>query len=169
VLGTKFFIPDPRDTGSGTPTDSIYNYLKNASGAGLTHAIPSSSWNGTAGDQAKYSAYYNTITAVETHNAYVVSQLATDNLAGVPANQILLTNMANGSNLFTQIASEGLGVVLRQILMFESQSFLVLTQMLQTQKQLLATQAMTNTLLMNSAVTSEGLLLRKAIVKTQSY
>ncbi len=169
VLGTKFFNPDPRDTGTGTPTDSIYNYLKNASGGAIVHMIPSSSWNGTANDQAKYSAFYNTTTAVETYNAYVMSELASDALAGVPANQKTLTDMANGSNLFTQIASEGLGVVLRQILMFESQSFVVLTQMLQTQKQLLETQAMTNTLLMNSGVTSEGLLLRKAVVKTQAY
>jgi type IV secretory pathway TrbF-like protein len=130
--------------------------------------MPGSNWNGNPGDQAKYSSFYNTITAVETYNAYILSQLVTDNLAALSTSQKALTDMANGSNFFSQVASETVGVVLRQILMFESQSFIVLTQMLEVQKQLLASQAMTNTMLMNTGTTTEQILLRKAIVKTAS-
>jgi hypothetical protein len=168
LLGTKILNPDPRDANGGTPTDSVYNYIKNASGGSITHVMPNSSWNGTAGDQAKYNGYYNTVMTAETYNAYTLSQLATDIISGIPANQKALTDMANGSSFFSQVASEGAGIVLRQILMFESQSFIVLTEILKTEKQLLATQAMTNTLLINNGVTSEQILLRKAIIKTQA-
>jgi hypothetical protein len=168
VLGAPFLTPDPRAQGGNNPVDPIYNYIQNASGGGLSHAMPGSNWNGSPGDQAKYNSFYNTITAVETYNAYILSQLVTDNLASLSTNQKALTDMADGSNFFSQVASETVGVVLRQILMFESQSFIVLTQMLEVQKQLLASQAMTNTMLMNTGTTTEQILLRKAIVKTAS-
>ena len=166
LLGIPYFTPDPRTANGGTAPNSPYNYLKYVSGVGLTHTVPGSNWAGNAGDQTRYANYYNTVMAVESYNSYVLTNLLTN----APLNlvQTLLLSQASTSDFFSKIASEPVGAVLRQILMYDSQTYVVLTQLLSTEKQLLASQAMTNTLIMNTSEFDESMLLRKAIVKVNS-
>lgn len=156
--------------GSSVSTNSPYNYIKNAAGIGLQHTIPLSgaNWPGSTKDQNAYQAYYNTIAAIQTFDAYAVSQLYTDLNNGLSASQLALLNQAQPASAtqapdwFAIVKSESIGVVLRQILMYNSQTFVLLTQMLKTQKELLAATAMTNSLLVATGQTTEQILLRKA-------
>jgi hypothetical protein len=166
LLGMPYFTPDPRTANGGTAPNSPYNYLKYASGIGLTHTVPGTNWAGNAGDQTRYANYYNTVLAVESYNSYVLTSLLTN--APLTLVQTLLLTQASTSDFFSKIASEPVGAVLRQILMYDSQTYVVLTQLLSTEKQLLASQAMTNTLIMNTSEFDESMLLRKAIVKVNS-
>ena len=163
LLGQPYFNPDPRNAGGGN-VDSAYNYVKNASGINITHTAPSPTWKGTVSNQIKYSNYYSTISAVQTFNAYVMSTLYADftNGAQVGTLQTTLMQQASSSDWFTQAASENIGVVLRQILIYDSQIYVTLNQMLQTQRQMLAAQAMSNTLVIIGNQFTENSLLGKA-------
>jgi hypothetical protein len=166
LLGQPFFTPDPRANGS-TPVNPGYNYLKNLAGAGFTHTIPLSTWKGNLADQIKYGAYYNSVSAIQTFNNYIVAQMYADLNAGIPAIQTSLVNQASDpKNWFATITNETIGAVLRQTLMYQSQSYIVLTQLLQTEKLLLAAQAANTTMLLLSSTTNESILVRKAITPT---
>ncbi len=167
LLGQPYFQPDPRNVNppQGTPpVNPAYNYLKNASALTVTHPMPAASWRGNPQDLQRYSNYYNTIMAVQSFNAYVLSQLYEDSITGSPFSkaQTTLLTTASGSSWFSTVASENIGFVLRQILMFSSQSFVLLSQLLTTQNQLLQSQAMTNSLLVLLNQNNEALLIAKA-------
>lgn len=164
LLGAPFFNPDPRKTDNSPAPDSAYNYTKNVSGINITHVIPALNWRGSQFNQQKYAAYFVTISAIQTFNAYILSQLYTDYSNGntLSKAQLQLVQDASNSDWFAQIASENIGIVLRQILMFNSQVFVLLTQMLDTQKKLLETQAMSNSLLILLNQQNEDLLIKKA-------
>jgi membrane-bound inhibitor of C-type lysozyme len=103
---------------------------------------------------------------VQTFNGYVLSQLYEDVKNGVAAAQTTLINQASDpANWFATITTESIGAVLRQTLMYQSQSYIVLTQLLQTEKMLLAAQTMNNTLLVLSNQSNESFMLRKAVAK----
>jgi hypothetical protein len=165
LLGAPYFNPDPRVKSGGTPVNAGYNYIENASGVNVGHVPPGTNWIGTPADQLKYSNFYNLITSVTSYNVYVMSQLLTDSQANLSASQIALLQQASTSTWFANIASEQIGAVLRQILMYNSESFVLLSQLLQTQKEALISQAMTNTLLINNSSVTESLLLKKASTK----
>lgn len=158
LLGTP---PSPK---APNAAQSPYNYVVNASGITLAHVMPGLNWQGNVSDQAKYRNYYNTIMASESFNAYVLSNqyAQSQNNNGLIAAQNQLISLATSTNWFTSIASQELGVVLRQILMFESQNYVLMTQFMQIQNQLLAAQVMTNSLLIASAQNTETLLVSKA-------
>lgn len=172
LLGKLYFNPDPRKKASKGKIDPAYNYILNASGIGLSHITPSGDWQGSDTDQKKYMDFYNTVTSIESYNGYVLSSQYADK------NQFntLQTNLINALNgpppkpntpptpspFYTQIASENLGIVLRQMLLFQSQIFLLLTQQIQLQRQQLATQSMNNTLLVLSNSMNESYLASKA-------
>lgn len=161
---TPYFNPDPRPKPSSI--DSGLNYVKYASGLNVTHAVPDPSWTGSLQDQLNYTAYFATINAVQTFNGYVLSQLYEDVKNGVAAAQTTLINQASDpANWFATITTESIGAVLRQTLMYQSQSYIVLTQLLQTEKMLLAAQTMNNTLLVLSNQSNESFMLRKAVAK----
>lgn len=164
LLGQPFFTPDPRNSNGSPPVDSSLNYIKNVSGMRLRHVVPQQNWQGTADNQKKYREFYGTVSAIQTYDAYVLSQLYSDNANGgtLTSQQTQLMQQASGSTWFTQVASENLGVVFRQMLMYNSQLYVLMTQMLQTEKQLLATLAMTNTLIVIGDQFPEGQLLQKA-------
>jgi hypothetical protein len=168
LLGTPFFSPDPRVQNGGPAINSSYNYIKNASGISLVHTVPQANWTGTPNDQAKYSNYYNAISAVTTYNGYVLSQLVTDEQAGLPASQNTLLTQATTSDWFAQVASESVGIVMRQMLMYSSQTYVLLSELLTVEKQILASLAMTNTLFIANGSFSENILLRNAITKSAS-
>ncbi len=137
-----------------------YAYIKNASGLNLPHPFPQKVWQGNGDDIAKYANYFKTITAIQSYNNYVISQLGTNSTATPIQNQLIAE--VSKSEWLAQIASEELGKVLRQILLFESQNYVLNTQIQQNQQQLVATQAMTNSLLILFNQAMEYGLLKNA-------
>lgn len=140
---------------------SPLNYVRFASGLKINHTMPVVNWQGTRQDQLNYLSYYGTVTAVETFNSYVLSKEISEgnNLNTLQSD---LVSKASNSDWLLQITSEELGKVLRQILMFDSQTYVIMTELLQTERQLVAAQAMTNTILINNNQLNESILVAKA-------
>jgi hypothetical protein len=156
VLGTP---PVPKGT-----TADPYQFIQNASGLTLQHVLPSGKMAGPVYARTAYANYYETIIAIESFDAYVLSSMWAENQNGNKTTtlQNTLIPQASNSTWLAQVASEELGKVLRQLLVFQSQSYVVLTQLLQVQKQLLAATAMNNTLLIANNSQNEKLLLGNA-------
>lgn len=161
LRGGLYFNPDPRKDNS---IDPAYNYTKFAAGLNITHPFPATDWRGGQGSIDRYKNYYNTITAVQSFSAWVLGQDYSGFKLGFPLEQQQwnLLNQASNSDWFQQVASESIGIVLRQILMYDSQVYVLLTQMIRTQREQLTAQAMTNTLLVLINQTNEDVLARRA-------
>lgn len=140
----------------------IYNYIKNAAGANTARPVPSSTWQGDEDSKKRYKSYYNTISSIESFGAYVLSELAIQNSLKVSETRNLLITMASSSDWIAKVATQELGRVLREILLFESQNFVLNTQIEKNQRQMVALQAMTNTLLIKANVINESELIRSA-------
>lgn len=140
-----------------------YNYFKNASGLTIPHVMPGN-WSGPQPDNDRYKAYYNSTMAIQSYNGYMLSKLLVENQKKSVANKMQqkLMNLASTSTWFSKIATQELGKVLRQNLMFQSQSYLLLSELVQTQRQLLYAQLMTNTLLIINNNNTEGVLVARA-------
>lgn len=170
LLGMPYFKKDPRNPPGQKPppVDPAFNYMINASGVGIAHTQPADTgWAGTRDAQITYRAYYNTVMSAESFNAYILSGPYAESLNGNTFTQLqnqLLTQASN-SDWFAQVGSETIGIVMRQILMFESQAFLMLAQIVQLQKQMLTAQAITNSLLIASSLTNEQTLLNNATTR----
>lgn len=146
----------------GTPplakgAETAYDYLKTAAGFSIKHETPSASWGGSQPAKDRYTGLFNTLYAVKSYDAYVLSGLWAEltNKNSLTASQKALVTQASSSDWLQQVAAEKIGIVLRQILMFVSQSYVLQTQSLQIQKQQLAATAMTNTLLIANSYTVE--------------
>lgn len=162
---------DPRNPPpQGQPkVDPGYNYIKNASGINFTHLAPPTS-GGPAYSRKVYSDYYNSIMSVESYNGYLLSnlyaeyankhQLSTAQTALV--NQVTAGGSSGNPSWIATVATEPLGIVLRQILMFVSQSYVLTTELVKVEKQMVAAQAMTNTLLILNMQSTESLLYGQA-------
>ena len=152
----------------GAPAYNPINFINYAGGAGLVHTLPSAAGAGGVNSTAlvkNYQAYYNTVIAIESFNSYALSSTYADSINGAKSStnlQNTLVSQASNANWIANIASEELGKVLRQILVFQSQSYVLLTQLVQTQKQLLTATVMTNTLLIASNRTNECVMAAKA-------
>jgi hypothetical protein len=144
--------------------NSPYNYIKHASGMSIKHTLPGQNWQGSDQAQSNYTNYYNTTIAVTSFNAYILSKLAAQasDQNSFTKTQNQLIQAASNSSWFAQIASEELGKVLRQMLMFESQNFVLMSQILQTEKDLLAAQVMNNSLAITANNNYETLLVLNA-------
>jgi hypothetical protein len=146
LIGYPYYSTDPRKNNKNNP-DSAYNYIKNAAGLNLLLEPPGNNWNGPIKEQRRYASYFLTLTSVQTFDAYTLSSLYANYKNGADLNkqQLDLYSLANNTKpWFTEIASENIGSVLRQILMFSSETYIVLTQLLETEKQLLMAQTMNN-------------------------
>jgi hypothetical protein len=73
-----------------------------------------------------------------------------------------LVTQAGNATWLKNIAAEEIGIVLREILVFQSQSYVLLTQLVQTQKQLLTATVMSNTLMIQNNRQNEAYLAAKA-------
>ena len=175
LLGMPFYAQDPR--GANNPTvDPKKNYIINASGLLIPHLRPRLS-NADPQDQTRYANYYNAVMATQSFNAYVLSGLYADHLIPDDENnpdpqrrtkslstlQKDLITQASNSDWFVKIASEDLGLVFRQLLMYQSQLYVVTQQLLNVQKQLVAAQAMNNTLIIAGNMNTESMLYDKAV------
>lgn len=143
-----------------------YNYLKNASGFTLKHVIPGPGlgWTGKTENQEAYYTYFDTLMAVQSFNAYTLSNLYANSVNGngLTNTQNALISQATDSQWLVTIGGEELGKVLRQILMFNSQSYVLLAELVKTQRQLLTAQVMNNTLLILTNQMNEHLMLSRA-------
>lgn len=169
LKGLLFFNPDQRTDSDGNPVDPAMNYIENASSILVSHPIFQSSWAGTATNKQKYLVYFDAIQAVQSYNAQVLSSLYANskNKDAYTKDQEALIQQITSGDWFQAVGSQSIGIVLRQILMFQSQMYVLLSRLLDTEKQLLTTQAMTNTLLVLLNQQSEELLYNKAIGKMQ--
>src|SRR3990167_728268 len=143
------------------PVD-LYAYIKNASGFSIHHPIPEKVWQGDEEARERYTNYYNTITSIQSFNSYIISQLAIDSSLKSGVSQDQLVTQASSSSWISQIATEELGRVLRQILLFESQNYVLNTQIQQSLRSMVAAQAMTNSLLIAMNYTNENQMIRNA-------
>lgn len=147
---------------------SVQNYVNYAAALNIHHSIPTetNTWNGSAKSQESYRNFYKTISAVQTFDAYILGSYA-----DLKKGQLSLTNQqktleqdATSSDWFKQVTTkDDLGQVLRQSLLYTSQIYVLLLQILQTEKQLLAATAMTNSMLVLNAQYSESILLNSAL------
>jgi len=170
MLGPNYLYlnPDPRNKGGKITVDPGYNYLKNAAGLNIPHVIPgvAPAWRGNPGDVTKYNSFYQTIMAAQSFNAYALSNLYADYSNGNSLTQLqtqLLTDASDSVKWFKYVSAEPLGIVLRQILMFESQTYVLISRMLEVQKQLLTSQVMTNSLLILLNQPNETQLVQRAL------
>ncbi len=164
LLGFPFFNPDPRNQSQNPKIDAARNYIKNTAGLNIQHILPQDNWKGSDAAKQKYQNFYNTVASIQTFNIHVLGEIYSDykNGGAASAQQASLIQQASNSGWFSTIASEHIGLVLRQILMYNSQLLVVATQMLQTQKEMLAAQAMTNSLLVLGNQFNENNLLGQA-------
>jgi hypothetical protein len=157
LLGQPLASSDPRSE------DFAMNYLVNASGLGIPLEVPDDSWSGEKDYKLNYKKFYNATTSVQTYNAFVLSRLYQESkTTNQNATRMQLIAQSGNSDWFSAIISNDLGWVLRQILLYNSQMFLLLDQLVQSQRQMAASLAMTNTLLIISNQFQGKFLLDKA-------
>ncbi|VVC75096.1 hypothetical protein AQUSIP_03720 [Aquicella siphonis] len=165
LLGVPYFAKDPRQqqqAGTTNKIDFALNYVRNASGMNIYHMLPGSNWQGKKESQARYQSYFNTVTSAESFGAYILSKqyLEKDQFTTLQAQ--LIKQASDPKDWFAQVSSESIGFVLRQLLLYQSQIFVLLTQMLQTQNQMVTAQVMTNAVLIANNSLNETMLVSNA-------
>jgi hypothetical protein len=133
------------------------NYITNLTGANFILDRPNPVLGKKTDSAIKYINFYNTLSAVQSYNTYVLGGLLKQQTEEAPSTYLM--NQASSSDWFTQVATEPLGLVLRQILMYSSQNYVQLERLVKLQRQQVAEQAMTNTLLIMNNGQSIGQLL----------
>lgn len=149
LLDAPFFAKDPRAgeaPGENKKIDSSLNYILNAGGLNLYHKRPGGG-QGSAESKTRYQGFYNTIMAATSFNGYVLSNVYADKSQFTTLQQALIKQATDPKDWFAQVSSENIGFVLRQLLLYQSQIFVLLTQSLQLQKQMVAAQAMNTSVL----------------------
>lgn len=143
-------------------------FVKNASGINIYHSIPKK-FEKTSEEYKKYITFANSIKAIASYNAYILNNHLADLQNDFKLNQTQteLKNKAGNNEWLTHINNEAsLGVVLRQLLLFNSQMYVLMSDLLTTQKQQLAATAMTNALIIaNSGYYEQNLV---SAIKRQS-
>lgn len=119
-------------------------YIANASDANtlLTRMVLTPTASASA---KKYIYFYNTISSIKSYDAYILNGLYHQRERD--KYRYKLVSMASNSTWFTQVASEPLGLVLRQILMYQSQLYVQMDRLLKVQQEQLAASAMSNSLI----------------------
>lgn len=161
LLGIPYYNPDPRTQAGEKPFDFAANYVKNASGINISHVIPDPSWEDSDA-KTRYQNYFNTAMAVSSFNAYVMSKQAAE-VGKLNKLQTTLVNQATDpANWIAKVATEKVSFILRQLLLYQSQIFVLLTQMLQLQNQMVTAQVMTNSILIASNQLTEITMVANA-------
>ncbi len=177
ILGLPVNIPDKlgplRDAnGNDIPSPPLIdvndapgiNFVKFASGYAIKHPTPLLTWAGKPKNIQRYNNFYTTVMPVTSYGAYVLSGLIDENKQqGLTEAQTNLVTQASSSDWIATISTEEIGKVLRQLLMFESQNYVLTTQLLRVQKQQLAAQVMTNAIIVATSQIDEKKLLEDAV------
>jgi hypothetical protein len=159
---------DPIVKSTSTSTDysqNIQNYIKNVTGSTLLLDQPNPNWP-DGKSKTQYTNLYNTLAAIQSYDQYLVSGLS--NLKDSEDLSTQLTAQATNPDWFKQIATEALGLVLRHILMYTSQSFVQINQIIELQQKQLAVQAMTNSLLLVLVQSNVGSQLQQSAGRSGS-
>ena len=157
--------------GSGTTTkqnapnaqnnqaNSASSYIKYAAGANFWLPQANPAWKKSP-DKTRYQNFFYSLAAVQSYSSYILSGLL--NQQSTDKTSKTLIDQATSSDFFLNITSESLGPVLRQILMYNAQTYVLLNRMLKLQQQQLASLAMTNSLLitMGSSMVGQQLYTR---------
>lgn len=149
---------DPRKDKDTPPEELATNYIKHLAGANFTlnQVLPAPD-----AKPSDYQNYYDTVTSIESFNAKVLSGLM--NVGAASEKRDYLIAQASSSDWFKTIATEELGLVLRHILMYDSQIYVEISRLGRTQQEMVAAQAMTNTLLIIQASQTVGETLRRKV------
>lgn len=134
---------------------SALSYIKNTSSINITHATPTVDPNNLVPGQNAipgklYRDLYNTTAAIQTYNAYLLSKYYAEYKNGAKLTKVQydLQQKASDQSWLLSIATEAsIGIILRQILLFTSQLYLLQLESLDVQNKQLAATAMTNSLL----------------------
>lgn len=138
-------IPQAAPGASQQTLDTLIQaYIKNVSGTNLALKQVNPLWRDSDAKK-QYQTMYNTVTAIASYNVYILSGLYKQQDQDTLRTSLM--DQASNSDWFKQVASETLGLVLRQMLMYTSQIYVQLDRLIKVQQQQLAAQAMTNTLL----------------------
>lgn len=158
VLGTPLFKDNRKNT------NPVLNYIMNASGMNLYHPMPQPSWQPNKGSTSlqRYKSYYNTIMAATSYNNYILSYNAVDKNQFNTLQTQLIQQASDTKDWFAEVSSESIGYVMRQILLYQSQIFLLLTESLQTQKQIASAVAMNTAVLIAINNTNESVAVAYA-------
>lgn len=158
----------PLDKSKGEELDKVVKkYLANLAGSNVYHLSPKApgNWAGTKESYAAYERYFNTVMAAESYNSHIISEMYANFQDKDQLNTLqtkLVEQAKDPDKWFTQVGSEPIAFVMRQMLLYLSQVFVVQTEMLKTQKEMLYTQAVTNSLLTLIGQYTENNLLRNA-------
>lgn len=163
LMGTNFYLQKPDPRASNSPPPNIFiNYLKNASGANLPFATPViGAVGGNSVAQATYKSLYNTFAAVQSYNNYLLNFfIATAEQDGAMNK---LAHQATDANWLAQVGGEELGKVFREMLLYQAQTFVLLSRLVEMQERALGAQVMTNTLLLAVNQGGSQLLFQQAV------
>lgn len=143
---------------------SQQNFINNLAGMGTILKQPSPAWKKSTA-ASNYMGFYNAIAAINSYNAYTLNGM----LAQPASNDLnnYLIGVSSNSDWFKNVASEPLGVVVRQILMFTSQIYVLLNQLITLQQNMLGEMATLNTLISLEAQQLTGSQLYQTAQTTQ--
>lgn len=161
LMLTNFTSASPVYNPNPDQPPNVKNYLSYLTGYNMHPMPPAKKWSASDTNAINYTNLYNTLMAIQSFNNYVVSQYLTNTSPqlfqpnGVsnssnstsPMSQANLIAQANNSDWSTAVQTLTLGMVLRYILFYTSQSYVQLNQIYTVEQQMLTAQAMTNTLL----------------------
>lgn len=173
LLDKPFFPNDPRKN-----AQFALNYIRNASALNMYHPIPGgpgTAWNGSDEGFKRYQNYFNVVMSVESFNAWVLSdhyaqylqekndqaKAAKDGKKYTPLRDRLL-KQATDSDWFLKVTTEPLTFIMRQMLMYQSQLFVLQMEAIRYQKQMATAQVMTNSLLIANNLMNENVLIASA-------
>lgn len=141
-------LTPPSASGTTSPQQQIdalaQSYIKNASGLNLPLKQANPLWRDSDAKK-QYQQMYNAVSSVASYDAFILSGLYKQQDQNTIRTNLL--DQASSSDWFKAVASESLGLVLRQMLMYTSQVYVQLDRLVKVQQQQLTAQAMTNTLL----------------------
>ncbi|OAI49494.1 hypothetical protein AYO45_02420 [Gammaproteobacteria bacterium SCGC AG-212-F23] len=153
-------------------TTEVQNYLQNISGASFLVKPADTSWKVDNESARTYRNFYNVISSIQSYDAYILGGLDkhsevkmnvkkdnnSNQLTSMDVNTYLMLQASN-QDWFTQIATEPLGYVLRQLLMYSSETYVQLSKLVAIQQQQVAAQAMANTLAIMQSTSYTGTII----------
>ncbi len=131
---------------SMTKTDDINGYIMNAAGLNLKLPPPKNQGIGDSPEKnADYNAVRDSMSSVQTFNAFIMKNFYANLSNRQPA--VDLMQSTSDPTWIAKVTTEPMGQVFRQMLLYISQTYVLMNRIAENQQYTLASQAMTNTLL----------------------
>lgn len=135
------------------------NYINAVSGANFMHFTPLV--DPTNISQKQYKDYFKLTYSIQSFNNYVIGKYLLRG-ASVSKNQSALYGKASSDSYLVSITSQPIGYVLRDILLFQSQNYVLTSKLVELQRETLMAQVMTNALLIAANRQNESALYDKS-------